>query len=842
MLSVNTVFKSLEINQRHRIHGLRLLRAVLLLALLSLTALAQDGPRVTVTPDSGVVEVALMTVLIEGLQPNTDYVVEFVFNDDIVFSSEETSDEAGTITFPAGSTEGDLPGTYTVQVVLAGAVLASADFELTAAEDAGPSGNVTVTPPAGPIGTKHEVKIADLEPQMQYTVEITASDTQQVAYRRNRNSDDDGLIEIELFAEDGDTPGNQAIAVYDGDGELIAQGEFTIDAPPERNVVVDVSPAISAAGDSVNISVTGLAPFDSVSAQVKSKEGVLIDTVLARASSAGDAALTFTGPPDMALGDYDVEIFVDAEKVAESTLTVGDALELVADAALTVAPASATVGSEHMIAASGLLPEGTYTLIIIDPNGAEEYRTSRAADEKGQFSIRISTTPDDDIGVYVVEIRDEAGDTLLTDATLEITEETSDETTADAIASIEPQAAVIGTTHVITVSELDAGETVTIDVRFAGETVYSTAKNADDEGVVMLELVTGAGDQPGDYTIDVLRESGNQPQVILTATLKASAAVAKVAAVGDSQVTEGSLNDGRAEVEFQGERDQYTMITVRSVDFDPAAALFDEDEKEIAFNDDSLGRKTAVIGPLRLPQSGEYDIEVFQSPLLPDPREIEGDFEVRVEPVSVSTAAFDRAIPFSLSPDESALYFELPVQIGDSLTLTVDSNGRLDTLLQVLTPKGYEFAFDDDSGGGFDAEISDLIFDRSGTYILAISTFDDTATGDGTITIARNPARALEDGAAIITLNDKAIRDLVVLDAEEDELLVLNLKKISGNVEDLFVTATVEGMEVMSYSTMGVPDQLPLAFVMPMSGHVVVTLEKFGFDDSISLSVSLERP
>ncbi len=302
MRSVNS-FKPLAIKKLHRFHGLRLLRPILLLALLSLTALAQDGPSVTVTPDSGVVEVALMTVLIEGLQPNSDYVVEFVFNDDIVFSSEETSDDEGTITFPAGSTEGDLPGTYTVQVVLDGEVLASADFELTAAEDAGPLGNVTVTPPAGPIGTKHEVKIADLEPQTQYTVEITASDTQQVAYRRNRNSDDDGVIEIELFAEDGDTPGNQAIAVYDGDGELIAEGEFTIDAPPARDVIVEVSPSISAAGGSVNISVTGLAPFDSVSAQVKSTEGVLIDTVLARASSDGDAALTFTGPPDMAVGD-----------------------------------------------------------------------------------------------------------------------------------------------------------------------------------------------------------------------------------------------------------------------------------------------------------------------------------------------------------------------------------------------------------------------------------------------------------------------------------------------------------------------------------------------------------
>ena len=102
--------------------------------------------------------------------------------------------------------------------------------------------------------------------------------------------------------------------------------------------------------------------------------------------------------------------------------------------------------------------------------------------------------------------------------------------------------------------------------------------------------------------------------------------------------------------------------------------------------------------------------------------------------------------------------------------------------------------------------------------------------------------QSLEAGDAVVTLNDKAIRDLVVFDAEEDEYLILNLQKLYGDVEDLYVTATIEGMEVMSYSTMGVPDHLPLAFVTPMSGRVVVTLEKFGFDDGIALEVSLQRP
>ena len=198
-------------------------------------------------------------------------------------------------------------------------------------------------------------------------------------------------------------------------------------------------------------------------------------------------------------------------------------------------------------------------------------------------------------------------------------------------------------------------------------------------------------------------------------------------------------------------------------------------------------------------------------------------------------------MPFSLDANSPTLYYALPVATGDSLTVTLDSGGALDTVLQVVAPDGSEFAFDDDSGAGFDAELSNLVFDHAATVILAVSSFDSGASGQGAMRLRRNPVHALEDGATVITLNDKAIRDLVVFDAQEDENLLLNLATLSGAVEDLYVTATVEGMEVMAYSTMGVPAQLPLPFVMPMSGRVVVTLEKFGYDDGITLEVSLQR-
>jgi len=93
--------------------------SVLLLALV-LGAAAQDAPTVTITPEAGEVEKAVFTIEIDGLQPDTDYEIEILFAGEVVFSSEETSDQAGHIPYPVVSTAGDAPGAYTLQVLLDG--------------------------------------------------------------------------------------------------------------------------------------------------------------------------------------------------------------------------------------------------------------------------------------------------------------------------------------------------------------------------------------------------------------------------------------------------------------------------------------------------------------------------------------------------------------------------------------------------------------------------------------------------------------------------------------------------------------------------------------------------
>ena len=839
----------------------RFIRLSVLIFAFVIGVVAQQPPTVTITPESGEVESAVFTIEIDGLLPDTRYTIEIVFEGDVVFSSEETSDQAGHIPYPIASTEGDAPGNYTLHVLLDDELIASGEFKLTdPAEDGEEAerqylGDLTVSPETAPFGKAHTLLVAELVPRAQYTVEITARELGQVAYRRSHTSDKDGLIEIEIFAEEGDTPGPQSVAVYDSEGKLIADGEFTILPRPERDVSVMLMPRAVAAGSPVEISVGGLAAFDSVTAQISSADGVLIDTVLARATGAGEAILSFMTSVALADGDYDVDIFVEGDLLASALLNVGEFELVKSDASVTIEPPRGPIGTRHTIAVAGLESEQTVILIILGPSGEEEYSATRQADAAGEFDLTISSTDEDDSGIYAVEIRADEGGELLASATFEITAaadqvqeqqaEASDEETPasaipDASVSIEPQSAVIGSSHVISVQDLSAYETVTFDVVFRGASVYTTEKTADASGMVTLELVTGEDDQPGDYTVSVLRASGNQPSVILSATANATPTLTATI-VGDAEVISGSLTAGRAEIEFDGAAGQYVLITVASDDFDPAAALFDRDDFELAFNDDSRGQKDAIIGPLRLPYSGEYDLTISAAPLMMPQGAQSGDFTMTITPIALTPIAFDADVSFALSADLPAIYFRLPVQTGDSLTVSLDSSGALDTLLQVVSPAGEEQAFDDDSGSGFDAELSNLIFDHAATYVLVISTFDG-ASGAGSVNVARNPVHSLDDGNVTITLNDKAIRDLVVFDAAEEELLVLNLEVVYGDVEDLYVTATIDGMEVMSYSTMGVPDELPLAFVTPMSGRVVVTLEKFGYDDGIALNVSLERP
>ncbi|MCY4145350.1 MAG: PPC domain-containing protein, partial [Chloroflexi bacterium] len=281
-------------------------------------------------------------------------------------------------------------------------------------------------------------------------------------------------------------------------------------------------------------------------------------------------------------------------------------------------------------------------------------------------------------------------------------------------------------------------------------------------------------------------------------------------------------------------------IRVESAEFAPAAVLVGRDEAQLVTSDNRRGGRNAILGPLVLPYSGSYQLAIAGEPLMMAQAAESGSFHVVIAEARPTPLRSGETV-FALTSEAPRLYYRLALSAGDIVTISIDTGGSLDSLLRLVAPDGRAVAFDDDSGGGLDAELSNLAIEQSGDYILVVASFDERA-GGGVLRLARNPVRQLDESAVTVTLNDKSVRDRFVFDAAAAELLVLHIVKRGGAVADLFARVSIDGMEVMAHSTMGLPDALPLPFVMPMGGPALLTLEKAGVGDGITLEVSLQRP
>ncbi|MCY3717605.1 MAG: PPC domain-containing protein [Chloroflexi bacterium] len=720
---------------------------------LTLAALAQISPSLSISPGAGEIEKAVFLIEIDGLEAQSCYKIEIQYAGAVVFSTEIESDAAGHIPFLIRSTAGDQPGVYRVRALQNDSVVAQGEFELTAPSEQAANARVTVQPQRVAFGRPQAIHIGGLLPNLSHSIEIISDISQQLAYRRAHKSSPAGEIDFDIFAQAGDSPGAQVIAVYDEAGTLVALGDFFIEEPPARDVQLELRPSSVQAGDTVAVQVDGLAAFDAVSAQMLAADAVLVDALSSRASSDGAASLLFTTPAELAEGSYTIVIFVEGDEMMSASLLVG------------AVPTAAI---------------------------AEQPAPSEAANT----------------------------------ATIETS----------------PQSAPIGSSHRVRASGLMAGESLVFEISLAGEVVFTTSQRADADGRASLELLTGDEDPPGEYTVKLLREAGNQPTANFVVTTPESAPPPPEPAPTSStvQVIKSRLQNGSAQVSFLGTAGRMVELRVESAEFDPAASLIGPDMALMLANDDSRGSKNPSLGPLALRESGNYTVEVVGAPLMMPQGADSGAFQVEIEEV-LPAPLRPGETAFALTAESPRRYYRLALAAGDTVSVGIDSGGALDSLLQLIAPDGGEFAFDDDSGGGLDAELSNLAIEQSGDYILVVTSFDERA-GSGALRLERNPVRQLGEEVAAVALNDKSVRERFVFSAAAEELLVLNIRKRGGDVADLLVRASIEGMEVMSHSTMGVPDALPLPFVMPMSGQVLLTLEKVGVDDGISLDVSLQRP
>lgn len=792
---------------------------------------------IEVTPNTGEVGIAVFEVHVTGLESGETYSVEFVFKGAVVSESDEVADENGEITFTGGSQEDDEVGTYTVQVVDEVSVIASTQFILTAANDDTSSenetddtstkstGTMSIEPSNGAIGTVHHISVSNLAPNANYTVEIMSDADEKLIYRRIWKSSATGALAIDIFAQEGDTPGTQSVTVYDNaDNSIVAQSHFTVDAPLERNPLVIISPTSATAGTEFSIEIEGLAQFDNVSARITSQANELIDTLTTIARSNGKAILRFRDSAELADGTYTVTILVNDKNTASGTFTIGDTTIPI----MSIEPQSAARGGRHTVSLSDLNPNQAFTLIVKNSDGEVEYTTERSADEDGEFSMNITSSESDEVGTYDVAIMD--GEQALASATFTIEEETLVAQGDTPTVSVSPESGAGGDSFTISLSAMPAEARIGIVIRAESDNslLYSGIVEIDENGSGILEYLASANARPDTYTVAISQAN----QRLAQATLIIEGAIATVdplsAPKGSSfEVSVTGLNAKEAitfEVQFNGEvvySSDKTADEAGQVSLDLKTETSDEIGDYTVNVIRAEGNQASVILTVTEPES--EDTSTTENETTETSTATETDL-----PLAADSLIYEG----SLNVDQTIDQFRFSGNEGDYVIMTLESED-FDPVLSLLDNNLLELAYSDDFNG-FNPQIGPYRLPYSGDYIANIDQVGDFAAvtpGDFVLRVRYITLSAIEFGEDVsFTLNSETPAIYYEFSANAGEMIDVDVST-DGTIDTMLSIIGSEGYAIVSDDDSGKGLDPEFAeYIFDNAGSYILTISTFEAD------------
>lgn len=834
---------------------------------------SQSDVTITIDPESAPLE-SNHSIEIAGLDPDESVIVEIVFEGEVVYSTERIADANGEIILDIRSEASDVPGEYTVNVLRENEVIASASITFTEVEltdeddepDTSEDGVViTITPQEGEIGASHLIEIDGLEANE--VVEIAVSFDDEAVFSTQRTADADGRVTINIAAEESDPTGEYTVSVLRED-EVIAEATFTVtEAPaiveddlplPEFNSDVEITiiPDSGGKGTTHEIVGTGLEPSEDVIIDIR-LDGESVLEIPSTADENGEVLAVIVTENSDPVGEYTVVILRDETIIAEATfeitddpiVTTPDLDGLDDSVSVTIEPPSGAIGTTHTITVTGLNPDEVVVLDV-EFDGESVFSTERVADAEGTIILTIVSEDGDEEGEYKVSvIRDDViiaqgglviggeqqPDTVQGDSDAEILLEVSDNLTVQdpsmtfKFEGVEGQVVTIG----LVSYDFDSFVILRDD---SGRELAS-----NDDGGGTLNSLIGPFELPYTGTYEVVASSYgyiffDEPT---PGSFTLTVATTTITELVIGEPLEDSLSPAVPFnlYTFEGTEGDVVTISMESSHFDAVLILQDEDGFDLFFNDDGGTETNSIIGPIILPYTGTYNV-IAQSYSGVIGR---GDFTIVVDTVDLIPIEYNEPDTIAFDEDTSAFYYTFEAEIGDVVSMIVDSNNGIDTTLTVIGPDGFILAADDDGGRGFDPEINNLILGIPGTYIVAIRPFSSGDFGTVEFTITRGETRTLENNQTTVRLNAKQSRDTIFFEGVAGETVTLNLATISGSAADLTITVLQDGYAIMSYSsTTGIPDDLSLGFVVPSNGTISITIEKYS-PGTVVFDMSLER-
>lgn len=556
---------------------------------------------------------------------------------------------------------------------------------------------LTVTPPAGPVGTSHDVVATGLQPNAGYRLDVVFRDTGATVFTTDLISDSNGQVTISLLTEPTDPVGVYDLTLYEGDVP-VRTGTITITAPfePPSGTVLSYGDVVE--GELAVGQPEAVYLFDGT-------EGDIVSIVLR--STDFDAFLWLYGPDGAQLRYND------------------NGLPPTSDAALLTYTLPATgqytivATSREAAEGSGSAGRGAFTLSLSVARKAQDGPISpgeTVAGELGLLTQRAQYTFNGRAGdVVTIDLRSEAFDSYVRLFTADGEQLAQDD---------------------------DSGGG--LNARISRFVLPS-----DGEYVIVVDGFrgfTGERRLQGPYTLSL--EIEGQGPVVVQATPQPSTptpAPAIAGAVGEIDYGETAVGELTEEAQigtfrFNGTAGDQVTIALNSSDFDPKVRLIAPDGTVLAEDDDSGPDLNALISEFTLPRDGEYVIEVDGFRGASGDRVLLGEFSLSLTsggavaqsptqtpgptavPQASGTIAAGQTVTGEFTEAVQTATFEFTGRAGDTVTIDLRSD-EIDPLVRLIAPDGTVLAEDDDSGGGVQARISDFVLPADGTYTIEVDAF-----------------------------------------------------------------------------------------------------------------------
>jgi hypothetical protein len=238
--------------------------------------------------------------------------------------------------------------------------------------------------------------------------------------------------------------------------------------------------------------------------------------------------------------------------------------------------------------------------------------------------------------------------------------------------------------------------------------------------------------------------------------------------------------------------------------------------------------------PIMLPVSGKFML-VIQTVNGPS------EFNLAINRVAPSRIEYGDTVEVRLNEMSSVGQYSFTGEFGDSVRVKVESGGRIDTTLALLTGRHNllntsNVSFDDDEGDGFDPEFNKILLPENDVYTILLQPYQLGDKGLVRLSVTHEPNLSLDEQSQPITLTNKYATKVVEFTEKASRNVRLTLKRIAY-AATLPQLTIYQKSKVIATSASSNAEVSSIEFLVPEDGRVVVFVN--GSPGTVELS--LER-